>query len=348
MEVTIICPTFNRGAAISKTIQSVQNQIIEDWSMIVVSDASTDATDLTVQQIAMADRRIRLIRSEHNFGGPSRPTNTAIKQLDTEWVAYIDHDDLWHPQHLQTLSLAAETGADVVSTQATHVDAQDNVLIAAEPLNCFWHPWLQLIAPIFHNSTVAHKTDLFEVAGGWDESGSGLEDWDLWLRFADSGAKFQAVATDTVTVVRSGSTLSSTLPMSSFYPAVRFGSGLDARRYIREFRRPENTRRLNIAAYHDTYELLRKLDRSSELIHPLRWDTGLETAIQASMRKTAALDLAQAVALEMRLHSDQFVVGWPMITMSPEHTERIVSLGPELFARTHQILDELRTKMSLS
>jgi hypothetical protein len=58
------------------------------------------------------------------------------------------------------------------------------VLHVTPPLALCWHPELQVMNAIFQPSQVAHVAGLAESVGGWRASGTGLEDWDLWLRLA--------------------------------------------------------------------------------------------------------------------------------------------------------------------
>ncbi len=69
----------------------------------------------------------------------------------------------------------------------------------ATAADVMWHPELQLMAPLFEPSRVAHRRGVAERAGRWRD-GAGLEDWDLWLRIADSGIGFRTVAEPTVTL----------------------------------------------------------------------------------------------------------------------------------------------------
>src|SRR5690606_34933711 len=98
--VTIITPAYNAAAHIASTVQSVRNQTHQDWEMIVVDDASVDSTREVVSELSTKDSRIRLISLPRNHGAPATPRNIGIQQARGKWVAFIDADDIWHPQKL--------------------------------------------------------------------------------------------------------------------------------------------------------------------------------------------------------------------------------------------------------
>src|SRR3954471_14883282 len=115
MEVSVICPTYNRSRLILKTIDSVLRQTMADWELLVVSDGCTDDTEEWVRRAGQDDPRVRLHRIERS-GHPAAPRNHGLAHARGRLIAYIDHDDLWHPDHLaQALAALDQTGADLVA-----------------------------------------------------------------------------------------------------------------------------------------------------------------------------------------------------------------------------------------
>jgi teichuronic acid biosynthesis glycosyltransferase TuaG len=99
--VSIITPSFNSEKFIAETIQSVQNQTYESWEMIIVDDCSTDKTVSIVEYIANNDSRIKVYKLGKNSGtGIAR--NTALDKASGKYIAFLDADDLWKPQKLET------------------------------------------------------------------------------------------------------------------------------------------------------------------------------------------------------------------------------------------------------
>ena len=103
--VSIILPTYNRAALIARAIASVIAQTYPYWEMIVVDDASTDATAKVVG--GYADPHIFYTRLPINCGHPSRPRSVGWLLARGAYIAYIDDDNAWRPRHLEYLVAAA-------------------------------------------------------------------------------------------------------------------------------------------------------------------------------------------------------------------------------------------------
>ncbi|WP_309609604.1 glycosyltransferase family 2 protein [Flavobacterium sp.] len=98
--VSIITPCYNSEKFISDTIKSVQNQTYSNWEMIIVDDFSQDKTVEIIHNFMEEDVRIHLIKLNKNTGtGVAR--NTALKNAFGRYIAFLDSDDLWHPDKLK-------------------------------------------------------------------------------------------------------------------------------------------------------------------------------------------------------------------------------------------------------
>ena len=95
--VSIVMPAYNREAYIGDSIRSVLAQTFGNWELLVVDDASTDRTSAVVE--SFRDPRIRLFRHERNHGA-ALSRNHALREARGKWVAFLDSDDLWHPEKL--------------------------------------------------------------------------------------------------------------------------------------------------------------------------------------------------------------------------------------------------------
>lgn len=113
-KVSVITPAYNVAPYIAQCIESVQQQTLTDWEMIIVDDASTDDTVQVVQPY-LADPRVRLLRNERNMGaGDTR--NRALDAAQGEWIAVLDADDWYAPQRLERLlAFAQRMQADMVA-----------------------------------------------------------------------------------------------------------------------------------------------------------------------------------------------------------------------------------------
>jgi hypothetical protein len=112
--VTVVMATYNRSNIIGYAIRSLLQSTVRDWELIVVGDACTDDTEAVVA--AFADPRIRFIGLPRNIGEQSGPNNVGVDAARGAYLAFLNHDDLWMPDHLERslAVLEAERGCDLV------------------------------------------------------------------------------------------------------------------------------------------------------------------------------------------------------------------------------------------
>lgn len=96
--ISIVIPLYNKAASISATIGCVLRQTYTDWEVVVVDDGSTDGSGDLV--CSMNDNRIRLIRQQN--AGVSAARNRGITEAKGEFVAFLDADDEWKPNYLES------------------------------------------------------------------------------------------------------------------------------------------------------------------------------------------------------------------------------------------------------
>ena len=94
--VNIVVPAYNAEAFVAETVRSALSQTFADLQVTVIDDGSTDAT---AERAALGDARVRVISQQNR--GMSRSRNRGIAETDSEFVALLDADDLWHPEKLR-------------------------------------------------------------------------------------------------------------------------------------------------------------------------------------------------------------------------------------------------------
>jgi glycosyltransferase involved in cell wall biosynthesis len=116
--VSVIVATYNRSNVLALAIESARRQTFEDWEMWVVGDACTDDTGDVVH--AIGDERIHFVNLPENCGEQSGPNNEGVRRARGRYVAYLNHDDLWFPDHLErtTRELEAADAAMAFSVVA--------------------------------------------------------------------------------------------------------------------------------------------------------------------------------------------------------------------------------------
>jgi glycosyltransferase involved in cell wall biosynthesis len=124
--ISVVTATYNRSRWLACAIESALKQTFQDWELIVVGDACTDDTAEVVA--SFGDARIRFINLERNFGEQAGPNNFGMSQATAPLVAFLNHDDVWLPNHL---SLCRETllgqAADLVFGASAHLAAGSTI-----------------------------------------------------------------------------------------------------------------------------------------------------------------------------------------------------------------------------
>ena len=188
--VTVVIPTYNCAAYLRLALESLVAQSDPAWRAVVVNNHSTDDTKAVVA--SFGDDRIELV-DFHNHGVIAASRNEGIRRAATEWVAFLDADDLWEPEKLACCRrLAADSGL-----------VAHDVWFAAEDDRPRWRrlqrPWQGRPLDLFLRrgnelvtSAVLVRRRLLDALGGFaeDQALVTTEDFDLWLRLAASGARF--------------------------------------------------------------------------------------------------------------------------------------------------------------
>ena len=108
--VSVLMPAFRAAATLPAAVASVQAQTFADWELLIVDDASDDATAGTVARLAEAEPRIRALHLGLN-GGAARARNRALAMARGRYIAFLDADDLWLPGKLERqIGFMRETG----------------------------------------------------------------------------------------------------------------------------------------------------------------------------------------------------------------------------------------------
>lgn len=96
---SVVVPAYNRESFISRCIDSILNQEFENWEAVIVDDGSTDDTRKII--LSYDDERIRYIYKEN--GGASSARNVALDNTKGKYIAFLDSDDEYKPDHLSAI-----------------------------------------------------------------------------------------------------------------------------------------------------------------------------------------------------------------------------------------------------
>lgn len=185
--VTVIIPTYNWSNVLPYAIGSVLRQSFSEFELLVVGDGCTDDSEQVVT--AIFDPRVRWINLAANGGHQSGPNNEGLRQARGAIIAYLGHDDLWLPHHLEVMVAAIDGGADVAHSIVHMIDAEGNILRPARGL-LRYEPGRSLPP-----SGVVHRRAATETVGCWQDYRSLTVDpeTDLWERMHRAGFTFQCV-----------------------------------------------------------------------------------------------------------------------------------------------------------
>jgi glycosyltransferase involved in cell wall biosynthesis len=195
MLISVVIPTYNRAALVGRAIGSALAQTHGDLEVIVVDDASTDATSEVVRGIR--DPRVRLVALPRN-AGVSAARNAGIRASRGEWVALLDSDDEWLPRKLE-LQIGRLQAVDdprlAVIYGAYHERHDFTGRLHRGPRRFFeGEVFDRLIEyPGIRTPTVLARRQVLLAVGGFREELRCHEDSDLWFRLAAASHHFAAV-----------------------------------------------------------------------------------------------------------------------------------------------------------
>ena len=101
--ISVVIPLYNKAHTIVNTLTTVMNQTYRNFEVIIVNDGSTD-NGVDVIKSNFNDPRIRIINQEN--AGVSAARNRGVKEAKGDWIAFLDGDDEWMPQYLETMTNA--------------------------------------------------------------------------------------------------------------------------------------------------------------------------------------------------------------------------------------------------
>ncbi len=185
--VSVITPVFNMADSVSACIESVRRQPYGRWEQIVVDDGSEDDTWQRLNECALAESRLRILRQEH--GGMAKARNAALARANGTLIALLDADDLAMSERLSApiAHMADHPEIDVLGGGHGEFTVGGRVLGGRTPVTdhetLVKDMWRR--TPFFV-STVTARRRFFEETGGFNESRwfRRSEDIDLWFRGA--------------------------------------------------------------------------------------------------------------------------------------------------------------------
>jgi len=180
--VSVIIPTYNRLELLKASLASVAAQTFRAYEIIVVDDGSTDGT---AEYLAAHWPEVRCLRQENQ--GAAEARNHGLREVHTEFVAFLDSDDRWEPDFLAATvgELRRSPDKALVYTNFVSTDENGRVLGGHRKRHYEGDVTARLFGSTFiHTSAVVARAHTIRDAGGFDGRLTHNEDYDLWLRLS--------------------------------------------------------------------------------------------------------------------------------------------------------------------
>lgn len=194
MKVSVVISSHNRGDKLKRAIDSVLKQSFKDYEIIVVDDASDDTHTRDVIDTFENHEKIILMRLGKNFGSDTKPKNVGIKATRGQYVAFLDDDNVYRPDHLQVLVNELDKSPEITMVYG------DRWLIdeaGAIPSQIGKYAEYEIGHLIMENyidtSDVLVRREALLDVGGFDEAQKKYIDWNLWVRLEKAGYRFKRV-----------------------------------------------------------------------------------------------------------------------------------------------------------
>ena len=196
---SVVIPLYNKENMVERTVASALSQSYSDFELIVVDDGSTDDSASIVA--AIDDPRLRVISQPNCGPGPAR--NRGVEASRSEWIAFLDADDIWLADHLEELDSIrrAHPEAGLIGTAFARASANsvpENLPVRSGAIGLV--PYFDAVGrgdDVLITSTAAARKQAWRSVGGFPDHPSG-EDSELWVRLA---LRWPVAASTTVTAI---------------------------------------------------------------------------------------------------------------------------------------------------
>jgi len=184
--VSVLVPTFNRPQYLSKALASVLQQSYRNLQLIVINDGGEDVGDIVD---SFRDPRLIFINRKENRGKPYS-LNEALNRAEGKYVAYLDDDDIYYPNHIETLVKALEFQTDCQVAYSDFYkaycrvasDGSRQVLSKIVEVSRNFDRFFMLHFNHVLHVCLMHRRDLIEKTGPYNEQLNVLIDWDMTRR----------------------------------------------------------------------------------------------------------------------------------------------------------------------
>lgn len=255
VNVSIIIPAFNCQETLGDTLRSLHQQSEKNWECIIIDDKSTDRTVEVAEEWCAQDERFRLIKVPNNFGGPAGPRNLGVAEASGKYIAFLDSDDLWHPDKLQRqIQEMSANGAVMSCTGRRNFRRQMTFNEISEETPVHWISLKTMLKKnrVATSSVILEKSLVQHHSFNEAPEFRAIEDFDCWLRIMATGVSCLKIDA----VLLGYRLIDGQISGNKFAMARKFSRVLKSFRYAND--RPLGWRRY---IYFCTYAILSVLER---------------------------------------------------------------------------------------
>jgi glycosyltransferase involved in cell wall biosynthesis len=188
--ISVILSAYNSQKTISEAIESILQQTVEDFELILIDDGSTDTTSSILQEFASKDDRIKIITNEKNIG-LTRSLNKGLQIARGEFIARMDADDISLPDRFekQIRFFNEHPEINLLGGRYTIINEHGETIGESDSIyqTDFLIRWRMLYFNAFIHSTVMFRSQCLEHVSGYNESLQYAQDFDLWVRIMQHG-----------------------------------------------------------------------------------------------------------------------------------------------------------------
>ena len=183
--ISIMMPTYNNAKYIKQAIESIYAQNYDNIEIIVVDDGSTDTTKEILQQY----KDIKYFYIGHK--GISVARNTALENTKGEYIAFLDSDDYWLPNKLNTQMQYFKEHPDCEIVFTKYENFFENEKLKTNKRAMHEKMMEKFLKQYLPSSII--KKELFEKYGFFDENFSGVEDTEFLYRLLEKGVNINHI-----------------------------------------------------------------------------------------------------------------------------------------------------------
>ncbi|NSW52307.1 MAG: glycosyltransferase [Anaerolineae bacterium] len=234
-KVSVIIPVYNQAEYLGPAIESVLTQSFPAHEIVVINDGSTDHSS---EVAAKYHDRIRYISQANQ--GLAGARNTGIEASHGDWIAFLDSDDAWLPDYLESMvAFAGQNPQAVVFYCAAQcMDRDGNGLpqvVGYRSVESAGMYEVLLRTNFIIPSTVLARRESLQAAGSFDRNLRSCEDWDLWLNILERGGQIMGYPTVLVQYRIHGTSLSANVAtmQHSHHAVIQKHFGPDDQQYER-------------------------------------------------------------------------------------------------------------------